>query len=448
MTASLQYRLSASISLAVVAVAGSAAAFTFVASLNDANIAQDKQLRQTAGIISRLQAEPGALAARPKMRGISLEERIVVRFLGAEEAQAERQAPYFSPQMPDGLQTVSSGNESWRVFVRTDAHGVRVAVAQQTSVRNAAAQRSALRSLVPFAFLAPVLLVLVALLIRKLFAPLRALAVQVGRRSHDDTSGLAAAGLPREVQPFVAEINRLLMRVGLAMQRQRRFIADAAHELRTPLAAMTLQGERLAAASMPDEARQRTLALADGLKRTRLMLDGLLALARSQQGGRDAGAQASLGRTVHTVIEDLVPLAEARGIDLGLAHPGDAQVQAAPVDLHMLVKNLVENAIRYAPPGGRVDVSVLPGEGSAELIVEDNGPGIPEHERERVFDAFYRILGNGEQTGSGLGLAIVKAVADGVGATVALEDATAPGQGLRVRVRFPLSSAFSAPPAA
>ncbi|HBF49421.1 MAG TPA: sensor histidine kinase, partial [Massilia sp.] len=107
-----------------------------------------------------------------------------------------------------------------------------------------------------------------------------------------------------------------------------------------------------------------------------------------------------------------------------------------------------ENAIRYAPPGGRVGVSVLPGEGSAELIVEDNGPGIPEHERERVFDAFYRILGNGEQTGSGLGLAIVKAVADGAGATVALEDGAAPGQGLRVRVRFPLSSAFSAPPAA
>lgn len=447
MTASLQYRLSASISLAVVAVAGSAAAFTFVASLNDANIAQDKQLRQTAGIISRLQAEPGALAARPKLRGISLEERIVVRFLGAEDAQAGHQAPYFSPRMPDGLQTVTSENESWRVFVRTDAHGVRVAVAQQTSVRNAAARRSALRSLIPFAFLAPVLLVLVALLIRKLFAPLRALAVQVGQRSHDDASALAAAGLPREVQPFVAEINRLLMRVGLAMQRQRRFIADAAHELRTPLAAMSLQGERLAAASMPAEARQRTLALADGLKRTRLMLDGLLALARTQQGGRDAGARASLGRTVHTVIEDLVPLAEERGIDLGVVHPGDAQVGAAPVDLHMLVKNLVENAIRYTPPGGQVDVSVLAGEGSAELIVEDSGPGIPEHERERVFDAFYRILGNGEQTGSGLGLAIVKAVADGAGATVALEDA-APGQGLRVRVRFPLPSDVSAPPTA
>jgi len=438
MTASLQYRLSASISLAVLAVAGSAAAFTFATALNDANLAQDKQLRQTAGIVSRLQAEPGALAPRPAMRGISLEERIVVRFLGADAGPAGGQAPHFSQPMPDGLQTVVSGNESWRVFVRTDAHGVRVAVAQQTSVRNAAARRSALRALIPFAFLAPVLLVLVALLVRKLFAPLRALAVQVGARRHDDASALAAVGLPREVQPFVAEINRLLGRVGLAMQRQRRFIADAAHELRTPLAAMTLQSERLAAASMPDEARRRTLALAEGLKRTRLMLDQLLALARSQGGGGQTGAQAALGPTVRLVIEDLYPLAQERGIDLGVVHPGDALVAAAPVDLHMLVKNLVENAIRYTPPGGRVDVSVLPAEGGAELVVDDTGPGIPEPERMRVFDAFYRILGNGEQDGSGLGLAIVKAVADQAGASVTLGDAPSrQGQGLRVRVRFP-----------
>lgn len=438
MKTSLQYRLSASISLAVVVIAAIAAASTFVATLNEAHIVQDKQLRQTAHLISRVQARPITLAGRQRISGIRLDERIVVRLLhdaGAEGRTGQDGPPLFSHRLPDGIQTVPVGAESWRTFVMTDADGVRIAVAQQASVRDAMAVRSALRSLVPFALLAPVLVFLVRFLIQRLFGPLRNLAIETRQRRQDDLGQLDPGGLPDEIQPFIVEINRLLMRVDRSMQAQRRFVADAAHELRSPLTAMSLQAERLSAADMPGEARQRLLALTDGLKRNRLMLDQLLALARSQQSAQIAAAQVSLQDTIRCVIEDLYPLAEEREIDLGVVGGDDATIGIDPLDLRMLIKNLVDNAIRYTPPGGRVDVLVAPGQQAVDLIVDDTGPGIPETERERVFDPFYRILDNGGQGGSGLGLAIVKAVADMAGATVSLSHPPAQ-QGLRVVVRF------------
>lgn len=454
MKTSLQVRLSASISLAVIAVAAIAAASTFIAALNEAHIAQDKQLRQTAHLIMRVQARPITLAGRQRIGGIRLDERIVVRLLhdpGVEYPGGQDGPPLFSNRLPDGIQTVAAGAESWRTFVMTDADGVRIAVAQQATVRDAMAVRSALRSLIPFALLAPVLVLLVRFLIQQLFGPLRKLAVETRQRRSDDLGQLDPGGLPDEIQPFIAEINRLLMRVDRSMQAQRRFVADAAHELRSPLTAMSLQAERLAAADMPDEARRRLLALTDGLKRNRTMLDQLLALARSQQGAH-AGARTgghtgaltgvhtgappvSLQQTIRLVIEDLYPLAEARDIDLGVVGDDDTTIAIDPLDLRMLVKNLVDNAIRHSPRGARVDVLVAPGERAVDLIVDDTGPGIVRAERERVFDPFYRVLGNGCGSGSGLGLAIVKAVADKAGATVTLAHPPA-RQGLRVVVRF------------
>jgi len=265
--------------------------------------------------------------------------------------------------------------------------------------------------------------------------PLRKLAVETGQRRSDDLGQLDPVGLPDEIQPFISEINRLLIRIDRSMQAQRRFVADAAHELRSPLTAMNLQAERLMAADMSGEARQRLLALTDGLKRNRVMLDQLLALARSQQSAHDPKAQVSLQQTIRLVIEDLYPLAEEREIDLGVVGSDDAAIGIHPIELHMLIKNLVDNAIRYSPRGGRVDVLVAPDEHVVNLIVDDSGPGIAGAERERVFDPFYRILGNGRESGSGLGLAIVRAVADKSGATVSLMHPPA-HQGLRVVVRF------------
>jgi len=439
MNTSLQTRLSALISLAVIAIAGSAAAFTFFASWDDAHTAQDKQLRQTAHLIGRLQTGPVTFASRQKIKGISLEERLVVRFLpapGTGEPDPADGFTTFPGQLADGLQTVTIDGDSWRVFVRTDGQGVRVAVAQQTEVRNALAVKSALRALLPFGVLVLVLLVLVRLLIRQLFEPLRVLAAEAGRRASDDLRPLDAVGLPDEAQPLVAEFNRLLKRVDAVMQAQRRFVADAAHEMRSPLTALSLQTERLAAADMPAEARRRMQDLAQGLTRTRALLDQLLALARSQQSAQNAPSAVSLQRVLRDVIEDLYPLAEERAIDLGVLSADDAMIHAQPLDLHLLVKNLIDNAIRYTPRHGRVDVSLAARDGGVDFIVDDTGPGIAEAERERVFGAFYRGAGDIGVPGSGLGLAIVKAVADKMGATVTLAAPSATGAGLRVVVGF------------
>ncbi len=438
MTASLRFRLSLWLALAIVFTAGLAGSYSFVAALDDAHAAQDSQLRRTAYLISRLDAVPASPMAPEQVGDADFDARVVVRFLrsasGAPVPTPSR-SPVLSDALQDGLQTVSLGKEQWRVYVKTSKKGVRVAVAQQTTVRDVLAQASALRTVMPFLFLAPLLVMLVALLVRQMFKPLGKLALELGRRPEHDLGQLDGTGLPSEVWPFVAEINELLTRMGNTLAAKRRFIADAAHELRSPLTAMSLQAERLGAADMPPEARSRLDVLIAGLHRTRVMLDQLLTLARSQEPNAAAPGDVSLDTAIREVLEDLMPLAEAKRIDLGVIGDADVQIQASLVDLKVLVKNLIDNAIRYTPEGGHVDISVGSADGAVVLHIDDSGPGIALSERERVFAPFYRVLGSGE-LGSGLGLAIARAVAARIGARIDIGDAGPSGAGLRARVLF------------
>lgn len=443
---SLRFKLSLWLSLAIVAIAAAAGVFSFVSALDEANDMQDNQLGQTAFLISRLDAAPSAPLARERAGDVDFDARVVVRFLSGEGGRAAPQParpPVFSSLLKDGLQSVVVGREQWRVFVKTNGKGVRVAVAQQTRVRDAAARKSALRTLMPILFLVPLLVVLVNVLVGAMFRPMQTLSDAVARRTEHDLGALDATGLPSEVQPFVVQINALLGRIGRALAQQRRFIADAAHELRSPMTAMSLQAERLAGAPMPGEARLRLGALIAGLARTRELLDQLLTLARTQEPAAGIGARVSLDRVIRDVLEDLVPLAEEKQIDLGVVGGVDAHVEARMVDLTVLVKNLVDNAIRYTPPGGRVDITVGSHNGGVTFQVDDTGPGIPAAEYERVFDPFYRVLGNGEM-GSGLGLAITRTVAEGMGARITLAAASPQGAGLRVLVTFGAASVDAA----
>jgi two-component system OmpR family sensor kinase len=436
---SLQFRLALHLCLAIVAIAAAAGAITFASALDEAHQLQDKHLQQVGFLVSRLDAVPASPMARERAGDIDFDARVVVRFLpadGAALAASHDRPPVFSNLLSDGLQTVLVGQEQWRVFVRTNAKGARVAVGQQTTVRDTAARSSAIRALTPVLFLIPVLVLLVGALVRQMFKPLKAMADDLGRRRAGELGPLDAAGLPSEVWPIVAAMNQLFARVSESMAAQRRFIAGAAHELRTPLTAMSLQAERLGAAEMPAEARSRLDTLAAGLQRARLMLEQLLALARTQELRVAASSTVSLRATVREVLEDAVPIAEARNIDLGVVGEADGMVLAAAVDLKVLVKNVCDNAVRYTPPGGRVDIAILCEPDALVLQVDDTGPGIAPDERERVFDAFYRIAGNGE-AGSGLGLAICHAIAERIGASIVLGDAPAPAGGLRVRVQFP-----------
>jgi two-component system OmpR family sensor kinase len=234
-------------------------------------------------------------------------------------------------------------------------------------------------------------------------------------------------------------LNDLLARLDLAIERERAFIADAAHELRTPLTALSLQLQSLAAAGATVEDRDAAVRnLEAGVARAARLIEQLLAVAREQHAGERELRPLHLDEFVRQVVADWVPLAEAADLDLGIAEAEVVRVLAEEDGLRVLLGNLLDNAIRYTPRGGRVDVRVTHKAGSparAVLSVTDTGPGIPEAERGRVFDRFHRVPGT-VAGGSGLGLALVRSVASRHEGQVVLE--TGPGgTGLRVVVTLP-----------
>ena len=346
-----------------------------------------------------------------------------------------------------GFDTVGTAEGDWRVFsIPLQDHVVQIA--QPMAVRGRLAASAALRTLIPFVAALPLLAVLIWVLVGRGLRPLDRLAREVAARRPDALDALPATGVPDEARPLVLALNRLLARLERALSAQRAFVADAAHELRTPLTALQIQLQ-LTERATDEEARRAALAeLRAGLGRAIHLVQQLLTLARAEPG--DAGEAAPfaplrLADVARQALVDHAALAHADRIDLGAERLDDVVVRGDAAALRTLVGNLVDNAIRYTPPGGRVDVAVRAGEpGAAEsawLEVRDSGPGIPEDERERVLDRFYRRAGQ-EPAGSGLGLAIVRRIADRHGARLVL-DASELG-GLRVAVGFPALAA-SAP---
>ncbi len=417
---SIQLKLSFSLSLAIVVVALLAGVFSFVAAFNEAHELQDDTLEQIAKLFdwqALAPPYPGSAQNSPE------DSRVIVQHLTSGDPRAgatNAGAPLPLPTtLSDGLHTLEVNGQTLRVLVRTTARAERIAVAQETDVRDEIARDSALRTLLPLLILVPVLLLVVADLVRKMFRPIATLSTEIDQRAEQELHPVDEAHLPVEVRPFIVAINRLLGRVAQSMDTQRRFVADAAHELRSPLTAMSLQAERLADAPMSELAGERLATLRRGMARGQNLLNQLLALAQAQDAPGASQGAASVQRVYRSVLEDLLPLAEARHIDIGVDDARDVQVQASAFDLTTVIKNLVDNAIRYTPDGGRVDLGVRIEQGRAVLRIQDTGPGIVIAERERVFDPFYRTLGS-EQTGSGLGLSIVKAIAQRLDAQVQL----------------------------
>ncbi len=423
MNESIQRKLSFSLSLVILAVALVAGTFSFVSAFDEAHELQDDTLRQVAALFDQQHLPLAHPGDDGRAKDSDEESRVIVQYLeDGREGTGSRGASPSLPiplTLPDGLHTLELGSEPFRVLVKTMNSGKRIAVAQETGVRNEIARDSASRTLMPFLILVPILLLIVADLVRNLFQPIAALSMEIDQRAEQELHPVDARHLPVEVRPFVVAINRLLVRVTHSMEAQHRFVADAAHELRSPLTAMSLQAERLAETNMSDLARDRLNTLQRGIKRGRSLLDQLLTLAKVQATPALPSSTVSVQGVYRRVLEDLLPLADAKHIDIGVEGNQDAQVSLSEQDLFLMVKNLVDNAIRYTPDGGRIDLSVSVGALRAILQVRDSGPGIPLIERDRVFDAFYRVIGS-SQVGSGLGLSIVKAIADRVGADVQL----------------------------
>jgi two-component system OmpR family sensor kinase len=439
---SIRLRLALWQSLAIVGFALCASVLSYVGALKEANGLQDDTLRQVAALVGEQADLARSLASRAQ--DADPESNLIVQPLSCAAGHGLRPALALPPRLVDGAQTVEVTGVSYRVLVRMLPDGSRIAVSQQTEVRDEIARHSALRVLLPLLLLAPVLMLLVAQLVRGMLGPIARLSREVDARSQHELHALPERGVPSEIQPFITAINRLLARMQQAMAVQRRFVADAAHELRSPLTALSLQAERLQGAEMSGQARERLQVLCQGIERGRHLLDQLLGLARSYDGADEAAPPLSLQKVCRLVLEDLLPLAEAKGIDLGVVLGDDVCVAAPEADLAAILRNLVDNAIRYTPTGGHVDVRVARRAEHAVVQVEDNGPGIPADERARVLDPFYRILGT-QQLGSGLGLSIVQAVVQHLGGRIEIDDSPTFGRGLRVAVTLPPAARLTAP---
>ncbi|RYF42485.1 MAG: hypothetical protein EOO25_06545 [Comamonadaceae bacterium] len=342
-----------------------------------------------------------------------------------------------------GLSEVEAGGERWHLYTIVLEDGI-VQAAQRASEREALARETASGLIPPALALLAVIAGLLTLALQRGLAPLAQATSEVSARSIESLHPIPLPDHPPELYPLIGAINDLMARLGGALALQRHFLADAAHELRTPITALRLQLQLLERAAGADEREAATAQLRAGIERAQHLVEQLLQLSRlapeTPALRRDA---VDLAELVRACVVTFSARAEHKGVDLG-ALPGPAVTVAGDAQqLAILLNNLVDNALRHTPAGGRVDVGCALEEGRAVLGVTDTGPGIPGSERERVFDRFYRAswtgaeaAGSGQGIGSGLGLAIVKAVADRHNADIVLGDPPV-GRGLRVSVRFP-----------
>lgn len=322
----------------------------------------------------------------------------------------------------------------------TSAHGAAlVQVAETKSKRDALAEEIITTMMLPQLLIVLLAGVLVHYGVRRGLVPLDRLQFAVEQRSHRDLSAVPYEDAPREVQPLVRAMNDLLRRLRESIAQQQRFTGDASHQLRTPLAGLQTQAEMALRENDPERVRlalERILASSERLSH---LISQLLALARVEPGsGREAQQQTvDLVQLARDTTAEWVGTALNKDIDLGF-DIGQASVTISgnPLMLHEMLANLIDNAIRYTPPHGKVTVMVKVAEQKAELAVEDNGPGIPPEEHERIFERFHR-LPDSISEGCGLGLAIVREIALAHQADISVEQG-AEGSGTRMCVRFPL----------
>jgi two-component system, OmpR family, sensor kinase len=443
MMASIRARLHVG-SAAIILITGLAAVVAaYRWAYHEAIELQDAVLVQIGALAINNRIQPGPAIEH----GIDAEARVIIEEVGRSPPDGNASLSRLSDDIPDGLQTLVRDKGSWRTLVRTRPDGSRVAVSQSTGYRDEVARESAPRAILPLAALIPSLMLLVGVVIRYSFRPVSLLAAQLDAKKTNHLAKLPTEGMPTELLPFIASINRLLDRIGAMFDQQRRFIADAAHELRTPVTALSLQAENLDRIELPQESRDRLSELKTGIRRTAHLLEQLLALAKYDAGRAPQAPRTAFDEIAKEVVADFIPRAQARAVDLGFEHIDHVFVAADGTALAVLVRNLVDNALYYTPDGGRIDIALFHHRNHAVLRIEDSGPGVPEAELVRVFEPFYRGSWSvGE--GTGLGLSIVRRVAETLGGSVVLENILAPDRtGLRVNVRIPASSGGEQSPA-
>lgn len=434
---SLRARLTGALLLAVLAFAALQAAVTYRTARAETEALFDAQMQRIALSLSgRLGA--GALSDDAPAADTPAAREMIIQIWRADGVMLYRspQGRLLPPQTVIGFSDTVAGGEPYRIYALRTATQV-VQVAQQTEARGRMAGQLALRAVVPVALLAPVLMLIVWWVVGRAIGPIERVRRQVAARRPDDLAPLPTAGLPAEVRPLVGEMNGLLTRLSAAWDALTHFTADAAHELRSPLAALRLQAQSLQRAETPEARQIAEGRLLAGIDRATRLVEQLLALARQEAAGEGAElVSLDLTALARNALADAEPEAARHAIALTLDAPtAHVVLRADEAALAVLLRNLLGNALRHTPPGGQVRVGVREEASVIDLTVEDSGPGIAPDERARVQDRFYRVPGTPGH-GSGLGLAIVRAIAERHGAALTLDASPTLG-GLRVMLRWP-----------
>lgn len=426
---SLQVRISIALILMFLPLSIIAGAFSYYQTYHEAEELQDDLLRQTAAYIN------------PKTTDytqIGSENHILIQTFGQEDTVP------LSDTLGEGFHTIKGSvddddddddDDEYRAYIRQTPQG-KIAVLQETEYRDDLAATAAYQSVLPLLIALPLMILLTVWITYRAMRPVKTLSASLGKRRSDDLSPLDGEGVPSEIQGFVTAINQLLQRTGENIRRQQRFIADAAHELRSPLTALSLQAERLTKLPQSDEAREQTGLILQSIQRNRHLLEQLLTHARAQGSETQRNlTDISLQAQFRRVLQELMPLALNKQQDIGVTVENDLRIRADDTEIYTLIKTFTDNAIRYTPAGGRIDIGFSETSTTLAIWVEDDGPGIPATERSRVTDAFYRILGT-EQQGTGLGLSIADAIAKRYGGKLILADSRNFAHGLLIQAQL------------
>ena len=343
------------------------------------------------------------------------------------------------PRQPPGQHRLDWRGEEWHIYTLTRDEAT-VQVANSATNRLLMFAEISPWLLLPLAMLIFILGGLLSLAVHKALQPLKTIQEGIAAQELDALRPLPPAQFPREITPLVGALNTLLTRLDRVLSDQRRFVADAAHELRTPLTAIKLQTQIALASPTETERRAALETLQTSVSRATRLVEQLLQLARCSPEAAGSQPQETfrLDALARQNVVEFADIAAAQGIDLGLLSSDAAWIHANRADLQTVLGNLIDNAIRYGKPGGQVDVSVEAMGNKACLQIADNGPGIPDGDKPRVFDRFHRLAG-ADIPGSGLGLAIVREIVVQQGGEIHLQDT--PGGGLTVVVSLPLADA-------
>jgi two-component system, OmpR family, sensor kinase len=411
-----------------VLVAVGAAALTSVTYTRMVDAFMDEQMQQLAAAVAGnegLQPMPQD-AQRVHQRGAY----VVQVFDGQGRLRSSSWSAAWVPLQPaDGFRDLAQADARWRVYTLTSttAAGQRVQVLQSERFRTRLAAEHAGTAVVPALVLLPLSMFILWCLARAMSRALQEIGRQAAQQDEHHIAELSTSNVPDEIAPLVASFNALLRRLRDAFVTQRRFVQDAAHELRTPITALALQLENMREHVDCDAAADHFVQLEAGVKRAQRLVEQLLRLSRQEAAGADGVAIVDLRAQLRESVNTLVALADQRNIDLGFVGPpagaGPLTLQCPAGDLRTLLDNLIENAVRYTPEGGVVDVRLLQEHGHVAVEVVDTGPGIAPELLPRVFDRFFRVPGT-PAGGSGLGLAIAQSAAARCGVALTLRNRT------------------------